>query len=436
MADRELDKLRMVQPTSTLRRLPNVAPLEATLRGAVAVLRDGLGRLVEAGTSGYPEDTRRRLMILNAIAYLIALSTAGYALQHTLLDYATYAPLIWINASLILLGPLVPLSHRFGPIAGAMLVVISEFAALLAITALLGNTSGVQVQYMVVAAAAFVVLGLERIRLVLAIVTASLVLYLVAWFQFPRSGAIIAAAPDVLASIHIQAAITTAGLIAASVWYAFSLVERAKGETDRLLRNILPDSVVERLKAKPGEPIADQHTEASVLFADISGFVALTRTLGAERTVRLLNDIVREFDELARCHGVEKIKTIGDAYMAVAGLPEPAVDHTRRLVAMALWMLRVVERKRAETGLDLRLRIGVASGPVMAGVIGTEKFSYDVWGDTVNLASRLEGHSEPGRVLICPHCRAALEDAEFKFEAREAVAIKGVGAVATWYVVG
>ncbi|MEZ5842581.1 MAG: adenylate/guanylate cyclase domain-containing protein [Hyphomicrobiaceae bacterium] len=393
-----------------------------------------LGRIVEAGTRGYPEDTRRRLMILNAIAYLISLSTAGYAVQHALLDYKTYAPLIWINGALILLGPLVPLAHRFGPIAAAVLVVVSEYIALMVITGLLGNTSGVHLQYLVGAAAPFVVMGLERIRLVLAVVVGGLVLHLVAFFGFPPSAAMIAAEPQVLRSIHIQAAITTVGLIAASVWYAFSLVERAKAETERLLRKILPDSVVERLKARPGEVIADAHGEASVLFADISGFVALARSLGPERTVRLLNDIVREFDELARCHGVEKIKTIGDAYMAVAGVPQPAVDHTARLVGMAHWMLKVVERNRAETGIELRLRIGIASGPVMAGVIGTEKFSYDVWGDTVNLASRLEGQAEPGRVLICPRCRQAIADAGYDFEPRGAIEIRGLGAQETWYV--
>ena len=149
--------------------------------------------------------------------------------------------------------------------------------------------------------------------------------------------------------------------------------------------------------------------------------------------VTLLNDIVREFDALAQRHGVEKIKTIGDAYMAVAGLPERTPDHVARAVAMAHAMIGAVERIEARLGLGLKIRVGIASGPVMAGVIGTQKFSYDVWGDTVNLASRLEGQAEPGRVLICPACREALGEG-FAFEDHGTIEIKGLGPQPTWYV--
>ena len=184
-------------------------------------------------------------------------------------------------------------------------------------------------------------------------------------------------------SLYLQGAVTTFVLIAASVWYAFSLVERAKAETDAVLRNVLPDAIVERLKAKPGVAIADSIDQASVMFADISGFVALTLRLGADKTVELLSRIVTEFDALAVRHGVEKIKTIGDAYMVVAGLPDPVPDHTARLARMALDMLDYIARLRADTGLALSIRVELASGKVTAGVIGTKKFSYDVWGEPV-----------------------------------------------------
>jgi len=201
------------------------------------------------------------------------------------------------------------------------------------------------------------------------------------------------------------------------------------------LRNVLPDAIVERLKAKPGALIADSIDDAAVMFADISGFVALTRRLGANATVDMLSRLVSDFDALAVRHGVEKIKTIGDAYMVVAGLPEPVPDHTARLANMGLAMLAAVARMRDESGLNLNLRIGMASGPVTAGVIGTRKFSYDVWGDPVNLASRLEGQSSPGRILICPGCRAKLGE-DFLFEARGPIEIKGIGAQETWFLLG
>lgn len=391
--------------------------------------------LAELGTAGYPADVRRRLLILNLFAYLVAATTAGYALQHIQLDFDTYKPLVFINVALLVMALLVPAMHRFSDIAGGMLIVVSEYIALMAFTVYLGRSAGIHLQYIIAAAAPFVVFGLERLKLVTLVVVVGLVLHLIAWFQFPREAALIRADQEVLDSLYTQAAISTVGLIAASVWYAFRLVERARAETDALLRNILPDSVADRLKARPGELVADSHDEVSVLFADISGFVALARSLGAPKVVNLLNDIVIEFDTLAAKHGVEKIKTIGDAYMAVAGLPEPAHDHAERLARMALDMLATVERVRSRTGLALQMRIGMAAGPVLAGVIGTRKFSYDVWGDAVNLAARLENLGAPGRIHLCPTCRERLQHA-FELESCGLKEIKGVGPQETWFLVG
>lgn len=391
--------------------------------------------LGELGTAPYPPDVRRRLLIVNLIAYLIAATTAGYALQHVQLDYQTYKPLVVINLALLAMALTVPAMHRFSSIAGGMVIVVSEYVALMAFTIYLGRSAGIHLQYIVAAAAPFVVFGLERLKLVTVVVILGLVLHLVAWFQFPPEKALIRADQELLNSLYAQAAITTVGLIAASIWYAFRLVERARAETDALLRNILPDSVADRLKARPGELIADTHDEVSVLFADISGFVALARSLGASKVVNLLNEIVSEFDKLAAKHGVEKIKTIGDAYMAVAGLPDPTHDHAERLARMALDMLAIVERVQAETGLRLQMRIGMAAGPVLAGVIGTRKFSYDVWGDAVNLAARLENLGEPGRIHLCPICRDRLLHA-FDIESRGLTQIKGVGQQETWFLVG
>ncbi|MGQ0672184.1 MAG: adenylate/guanylate cyclase domain-containing protein [Hyphomicrobium sp.] len=392
-----------------------------------------VNRLAEAGTEGYPPETKRRLMILNMIAYLIAVSTLVYSVQHIFIDHVKYFPIILINLALVSLGVIVPLSHRISDIAGGLIIVVSEWIALLLFAAYLGHESGVQLQYIVGAAAPFVVFGLKRLWLVVPIILSGLALHLASWFWFPKS--ILLADHEVVDSIYAQAAITTFGLIAASVYYAFRLAENAKSETDTLLRNILPDSIVERLKLHPGDVIADSFTEASILFADISGFVPLARQLGAARTVELLNAVVTEFDALADRHGVEKIKTIGDAYMVASGVPEPMPDHLERLARLAIDMQAVMNRLRRERTLDLHIRIGLASGPVMAGVIGRQKFSYDVWGDAVNLAARLESLSLPGRIHICPRCKAVL-DPLFEFESRGTLEIKGVGQQATWFLVG
>ena len=422
---------------------PDASTLTDGLRAAGTRFAFALGRvlhrparavrwLVEYGTHGYPEHVRRRLMIVNVIAYLIAASTAGFVIQYSA-DYERFAPLVWINAGLVTLGILVPLSHRYSEIAGGLLIVVVEYVALFMITMMLSRASGAPLNYLVAMAAPFVVFGLERIRLVIITVAVGLALHLYTWFAFTRQDALIPTGHDVLDPLYVQTAITVGMLIAASVWYAFSLAEKAKAETDALLRNILPDTVVERLKQEPGRLIADEYQAASVMFTDISGFVALARRLGPEEVVRLLNEIVLEFDALAARHGVEKIKTIGDAYMAVAGVPTPVPDHAQRCVRLALDMLVVISRLREIQGLDLHIRIGIATGPLMAGVIGTQKFSYDVWGDTVNLASRLEGASERGRIQISDATYKAL-DGEIPCQERGEIEVRGAGRQLVWFV--
>jgi len=170
-----------------------------------------------------------------------------------------------------------------------------------------------------------------------------------------------------------------------------------------------------------------------VLFADLKGFVALAKRLGPARTVELLNTVVSAFDDLADAWHVEKIKTIGDAYMAASGIPEPASDHAQRLGGMALAMHSTLTRIAQEQGVALALRIGIATGPVLAGVIGAKRLTYDVWGDTVNLASRLEGHSQPGRVLVSRATKAHVEQ-RFALERCGALDLKGFGLEEAWYL--
>ncbi len=410
---------------STLSRLRELAP--------VRMIQRTLRSLARAGTQGYPPDVRRRLVVMNLIAYLIALTTFAYAVQNTFMDFDKFAPVIYLNLALFFTALSVPFSHRISDLAGGLIIMISECIALMWFTAYLGNESGIHLQYFIASAATFVVFGVQRWKLIVPMVVIAIVLHIVAWFSFPPEAALIKAPASVLDDIYLQAAITTGVLIAATVYYAFSLTEAAKAETDALLRNILPDSVVERLKESPGVAIADSHDNAAILFTDISGFVALARELGAQRIVALLNEIVSEFDELAEVHGVEKIKTIGDAYMAAAGIPDPVPDPTARLARLAIDMQNVITRICQTSGIDISMRVGLASGPVMAGVIGTRKFTYDVWGDTVNLAARLENKSEPGRILVCPACRDQLEP-DFHLVSHGVIDIKGVGEQETWFL--
>jgi class 3 adenylate cyclase len=198
-------------------------------------------------------------------------------------------------------------------------------------------------------------------------------------------------------------------------------IERQRSEA--LLLNILPAKIAERLKTSQ-KTIADNFDAATVLFADIVGFTELSRRLTAGEVVAILNDLFSRFDLLAAAHGVEKIKTIGDGYMAAAGIPTGRSDHAEAVAALALDMRAAVAAFREERGLNLRLRIGVHSGSVVAGVIGTHKFAYDLWGDTVNVASRMESHGLADEIQISAETRDLLP-ATYRVEERGSINIKG-----------
>jgi guanylate cyclase len=189
-----------------------------------------------------------------------------------------------------------------------------------------------------------------------------------------------------------------------------------------LLLNVLPEPVAARLKSRPGV-IADHLPEVTVLFADLVGFTPLAERLPADELVGLLDRIFARWDALASERGVEKIKTIGDAYMAAAGVPAPRADHAEAVASLALAMRPEVERCAAETGLPLEIRVGIDSGPVVAGVIGTSKFIYDLWGDTVNTASRMESHAPTGAIQVTARTRERLE-AGFELRPRGQLEIK------------
>jgi adenylate cyclase len=212
-------------------------------------------------------------------------------------------------------------------------------------------------------------------------------------------------------------------------------VRRLEHETakfERLLLSILPRQVIGRLN--DGESIiADRFDEASVLFADLVGFTAHSADTPPAAMVEYLNRLYSEFDTLAHSLGVEKIKTIGDAYMAVAGVPVPRADHRQAIAHMALGMIERLTRVNREFGSPLRVRIGIHSGPVVAGIIGTHRFLYDVWGDTVNVASRLESQSLPNRVHASQEAARGLAGA-FALEPRGTIDVKGKGALETFFV--
>ncbi len=228
--------------------------------------------------------------------------------------------------------------------------------------------------------------------------------------------------------------------VAAACFMMLSLVRtlhalaRSAQESEMLLLNILPKSIAERLK-QGEELIADEYHQASVLFADIVGFTAMTFKIGTTQMVRTLNALFAEFDQLSEQYGVEKVKTIGDNYMAVGGIPLPVSDHAIRLAHFALALQKKLKEFNEKEKVTLELRIGMSCGNVIAGIIGHKKFIYDVWGDAVNMASRMQAAGQPAEILMTDKMAVMLEE-QFDIEVRPAIEVKGKGSMIPYALKG
>jgi class 3 adenylate cyclase len=208
-------------------------------------------------------------------------------------------------------------------------------------------------------------------------------------------------------------------------------LKQTHAQAEKLLLNILPASIADKLK-QGISPIADYYPSATVLFADLVGFTELSGRITPTELVKILNELFTEFDQLAEQHDLEKIKTIGDAYMIVAGVPMPRVDHAQAMADMALDMQAIIQRRMTENACNnLNIRIGMHSGPVLAGVIGIKKFIYDVWGDAVNVASRMESHGVVGEIQVSATTWQILKN-QYVFQPKRMISIKGKGEMGTY----
>jgi class 3 adenylate cyclase len=211
-------------------------------------------------------------------------------------------------------------------------------------------------------------------------------------------------------------------------------LEKERGRTEKLLLNVLPVAIADRLQK--GEKVeAETFPEVTVFFADIVGFTKLATELGPRSVATLLNELFEIFDDLAEKHKLEKIKTIGDCYMAVAGVPDRSPTHAQQMADFSLEALAALKSQNKQMSRNLEIRIGMHSGTVAAGIIGRKKFAYDLWGDVVNITSRLEGTAEPMKIHVSESVHARLEDS-YLFEERGEVELKNRGKLRTYYLVG
>ena len=399
------------------------------------------GRLIRIGRDPRLLPSEARYVVLtNIVAVLGVVFTLGFAPVLLLTGTAIY-PLLQLVYPLAFV-PALWLNHRHRHVAATTSMLVGGQLAVIAQVLVGGPDYDAQLFFMLQAMLPFVVFGPKqdkRMWALAALASIELFVAVALGHRIPQLGPEVA--PERVLLIRPILLVGLCATFAACSYYARRAtliaeerLDAAHQRSEELLLNILPPSIAGRLKVSDGT-IADGFAEVTVLFADIVGFTTLSAKRPPERIVALLNELFCHFDDLAGRLGLEKIKTIGDCYMVAAGLPEPREDHAVATAEMALGMLRVVRDLAAHHNEALDVRIGIHSGPVVAGVIGKRKFVYDLWGDTVNTASRMESHGVPGAIQVSDECRRLLE-AKFRLSRRGEIEVKGKGMMQTWLLEG
>lgn len=389
---------------------------------------------LRAGISGYDREERRRLSLVNLAGYLAAASSLSYAINFAFYDFSNLKWLVFGNLFSALVTATAAFWHRFNSLLGAIIVSFTVAFTLFYFVSQLGVDSGTHLNYIGGVAVAFAIFGLKNYKWIIAVGFTCITMNILCEFLFKQGAVQFAIDESFMQQLYILSVISIIAIVALVVWYAFKIAEDAEARSEQLLLNIFPKQIADKLRQNPNLAIADRFDEATVMFADIVGFTQLSASMTAKQLVSMLNVIFSEFDALSEKHGVEKIKTVGDEYMAVCGAPDISEDHAEKIISFSIEMLVIADRLSKETGQDLKLRIGVATGPITAGVIGKSKFAYDVWANTVNVASRLQSSGEIGKIHVSNATFIAAKD-KFEFKAVKPKELKGLAKQKTWFVV-
>ena len=365
--------------------------------------------------------------------------SAGFGLVQIL-----SAPQLWWTGIINVVGAAIyasiPLLHRFGELLPPLAFIGTAYVSIFTICWFVGTGSGLQFYFLVAACLIVLQLGVDRIFLasILAAIAAGMVITL--QFLVPRDTG---AQPGWALSLSfVVTTVSACVMVVTTVWYSVREIVRAEAameleyeRSEALLANILPASIADRLKDPARNIIADKYDDASVLFADIAGFTERASDMEPDQLILFLDRLYGDFDALVDKHGLEKIKVSGDSYMVVSGVPQPRADHVEALAALALDMAEAASLLKDSRGDALPLRIGLASGPVVAGVVGSRRFFYDVWGDAVNVASRMETTDSVGRIQVPEDVYRRLKH-DFVLQERGVIQVKGKGVMRTWYLIG
>ena len=370
---------------------------------------------------------------------MAVLISAGFGLVEVIAS-----PQLWWTGIINIVGAAiyatVPVLHRFGELLPPLTFIGTAYLSIFTICWFVGTGSGLQFYFLVAACLIVLQLGVDRIFLasILAAIAAGMVITL--QFLVPRDTG---AQPGWALSLSfVVTTVSACVMVVTTVWYSVREIVRAEAameleyeRSEALLANILPASVADRLKDPARNIIADKYDDASVLFADIAGFTERASDMEPDQLILFLDRLYGDFDALVDKHGLEKIKVSGDSYMVVSGVPQPRADHVEALAALALDMSDAAALLKDSRGDALPLRIGLAAGPVVAGVVGSRRFFYDVWGDAVNVASRMETTDSIGRIQVPEEVYRRLKG-DFVLQERGVVQVKGKGLMRTWYLIG
>ena len=386
----------------------------------------------------YADRIARSRKVINITTSIAAVVTASFGVMQLVTQTGIWR-IALINFVAAGVFAAIPFLHRYSELVAPLGLILTSYMVLSVVTWNVGTASGLQFYFLVAATVAVLVLGIEHIVLACVLVAIGAAIVITLQFTIPADTGL---QPSWALPVGFVTSVVSACIMAvATVWYALREIERAEQameqEYDRsesLLANILPASIATRLKNPATTIIADKYDDASVLFADIAGYTERASQSTPADLVDFLNSLYTEFDRLVEQHGLEKIKTSGDCYIVVSGVPEPRADHLEALAYLALNMGDAIAGLTDQVGQTVPVRIGIGVGPVVAGVVGTRRFFYDVWGDAVNVASRMESTGVQERIQVPQEVYDRLKDT-FVFEPRGEVEIKGKGVMRTWFLI-
>jgi adenylate cyclase len=400
-----------------------------------------LERLVSIGIVSKDPQVVRRQRCVNVAALATAVDSFGHLIINAVHDFSGLLIVNAYNVVMIAASLFVSRLHRLGEHAGAISLIILILFGHLFVMWSFGLASSLQI-YFTLAGVMLFFFGVRNWRLFLGFFCLYLVTLIAVLHLAPTFGFIVPEDEKFRELLSHSAMINTIIIVAAILFYALTALQRAEDDlqdqyerSEALIGTVMPPAIAERLKSGDEERIADRIETLSVLFADLVGFTEAAHDLPPEQVVAFLDGLVRNFDALAEEHGVDKIKTIGDSYMAAAGFDGRGAEGAIAAGRFALAAIAAIARHPPLGARKLALRVGIHCGPATAGVIGDTRFSYDVWGDAVNVASRMESHGVPGRIQVSEAFRAIAGDA-FAFEERGQTDLKGVGATTTFFLVG